>query len=86
MRLAAVLFAAAFVVWPLAALGDGHVRTSHALSLFDDIKYPADFSHFDYANPEAPKGGAVKRHSIGSSDSIFRCPVLSISISKKVQG
>ena len=30
---------------------------SHGLSAFGDLKYPADFSHFEYANPDAPKGG-----------------------------
>src|ERR1044071_372823 len=30
---------------------------SHALSLFGDVKYPAGFRHFDYVNPDAPKGG-----------------------------
>lgn len=29
----------------------------HGLSFFGDLKYPADFPHFDYVNPEAPKGG-----------------------------
>lgn len=29
----------------------------HGLSVFGDLKYPADFSHFDYADPAAPKGG-----------------------------
>ncbi len=29
----------------------------HALSLFGDIKYPADFKRYDYVNPDAPKGG-----------------------------
>jgi microcin C transport system substrate-binding protein len=33
----------------------------HALSLFGDIKYPADFKHFDYVNPDAPKGGVACR-------------------------
>jgi microcin C transport system substrate-binding protein len=33
----------------------------HALSLFgDDVKYPADFKHFDYVNPQAPKTGLVR--------------------------
>jgi microcin C transport system substrate-binding protein len=27
------------------------------MSAFDDLKYPIDFHHFDYANPAAPKGG-----------------------------
>ncbi|RAI35624.1 hypothetical protein CH341_30810 [Rhodoplanes roseus] len=30
---------------------------SHGLSAFGDLKYPADFRHFDYVNPQAPKGG-----------------------------
>jgi microcin C transport system substrate-binding protein len=31
----------------------------HGLSVFGDLKYPADFTHFDYLNPEAPKGGRM---------------------------
>lgn len=31
--------------------------TSHGISAFGDLKYPANFTHFDYANPRAPKGG-----------------------------
>jgi microcin C transport system substrate-binding protein len=30
---------------------------AHGMSAFGDLKYPADFHHFDYVNPEAPKGG-----------------------------
>jgi microcin C transport system substrate-binding protein len=29
----------------------------HGMSVFGDLKYPADFRHFDYVNPAAPKGG-----------------------------
>ncbi|WP_173934573.1 extracellular solute-binding protein [Chelativorans sp. Marseille-P2723] len=29
----------------------------HGLSAFGDLKYPPNFAHFDYASPEAPKGG-----------------------------
>jgi microcin C transport system substrate-binding protein len=29
----------------------------HGMSAFGDLKYPADFRHFDYVNPSAPKGG-----------------------------
>jgi microcin C transport system substrate-binding protein len=29
----------------------------HGLSTFGDLKYPAGFKHFDYVNPNAPKGG-----------------------------
>jgi microcin C transport system substrate-binding protein len=31
----------------------------HGLSAFGDLKYPADFQHFDYVNPDAPKGGRL---------------------------
>src|SRR6267378_2332887 len=30
---------------------------THGVSVFGDLKYPADFHHFDYVNPAAPKGG-----------------------------
>ena len=30
------------------------------LSVFGDLKYAAGFMHFDYVNPDAPKGGAIK--------------------------
>jgi len=40
----------------------------HALSLFGDIKYPAGFKRFDYVNPDAPKGGAVRELEIGTFD------------------
>jgi microcin C transport system substrate-binding protein len=32
---------------------------SHAYAQFGDIKYPASFHHFDWANPDAPKGGEL---------------------------
>jgi len=40
----------------------------HALSLFGDIKYPADFKRFDYVNPDAPKGGVARLISLGTFD------------------
>lgn len=32
---------------------------AHGMSSFGDLKYPADFKHFDYVNPSAPKGGTL---------------------------
>ena len=40
----------------------------HALSLFGNVKYPADFERFDYVNPGAPKGGTVRQIAIGTFD------------------
>ena len=34
-------------------------QRSHGLSIFGDLKYPANFKHFDYVNPDAPKGGKL---------------------------
>ena len=31
----------------------------HGLSAFGDLRYPADFDHFDYASPDAPSGGQM---------------------------
>jgi microcin C transport system substrate-binding protein len=40
----------------------------HALSLFDDVKYPAGFKQFDYVNAKAPKAGVVRISEIGTFD------------------
>jgi microcin C transport system substrate-binding protein len=40
---------------PVAAADSGAVV--HGISVFGDLKYPADFPHFDYVNTAAPKGG-----------------------------
>lgn len=50
---------AAGLASPLAA------EPKHGLSIFGDLKYPADFTHFDYVNPDAPKGG--KASQIGTA-------------------
>ena len=42
----------------------------HALTLFDDVKYKPDFTHFDYTKPDAPKGGRVRFGIVGSFDSL----------------
>jgi microcin C transport system substrate-binding protein len=43
---------------------------SHCLSLYDPCKYKPGFSHFDYVNPDAPKGGSVKLAETGTFDSL----------------
>jgi microcin C transport system substrate-binding protein len=66
-RLAAALVLAA-VVLPAVAQ-DVKITKSHGLTLGDELKYKSDFKHFEYINPDAPKGGAVKLHAIGGFDS-----------------
>ena len=41
------------------ALADA-VKVGHGVSVFGDLKYGADFTHFDYVNPDAPKGGTLR--------------------------
>jgi microcin C transport system substrate-binding protein len=48
--------ASAFPLWPATA--QQTVR-NYGLSYFGDLKYGPDFRHFDYANPDAPKGGRI---------------------------
>ena len=42
----------------LIAVGSPLAWAAHAYAQFGDIKYPPGFAHFDYVNPEAPKGGS----------------------------
>lgn len=46
---------------------DEDVTISHGISTFGDLKYPADFAHFDYVNPDAPQGGTMSFRGTGAS-------------------
>jgi len=49
---------ATILVRPAAAQKESEQETErHGMSAFGDLKYPPDFHHFDYVNPDAPKGG-----------------------------
>jgi microcin C transport system substrate-binding protein len=40
----------------------------HGLSVFGELKYPADFQHFEYVNPDAPKGGRMVTMGTGGAN------------------
>ncbi len=42
----------------------------HGLSMYGDLKYPANFAHFDYVNPDAPKGGTLRLAAQGTFDNL----------------
>ena len=42
----------------------------HALSLIGAPKMPADFKHFDWVNPDAPKGGTFRQFGEGTFDTL----------------
>ncbi len=61
------------VAWLMGIVGVGLVRASeprHGLSVFGDLKYPHHFPHFDYVNPDAPKGGTLRLSSSGTFHSL----------------
>lgn len=43
---------------------------THGFALYGDLKYPADFAHFDFVNPQAPKGGTLRLMGFGAYDSL----------------
>ena len=43
---------------------------SHAIAMHGTPKYKKDFTHFDYLNPEAPKGGSLNLYAFGTFDSL----------------
>ncbi len=58
--------AVATVMVPSPVLPPAHAEVEtehHGMSAFGDLKYPADFQHFDYVNPDAPKGGMFSQVS-----------------------
>ena len=48
-----------------AAQSSAASEARHGLSAFGDLAYPADFKHFAYANPDAPKGGTLSLVGFG---------------------
>lgn len=48
------------------------VKQSDAFAVIGEPKYAAGFSHYDYVNPDAPKGGAVTLAAIGTFDNFNR--------------
>jgi microcin C transport system substrate-binding protein len=68
LRLALAAALTAFLIGPAAA--EDTQTHHHALSLIGEPKYPADFTHFDYVNPDAPKGGKIRMADIGGFDSL----------------
>ena len=46
------------------------VTPQHGIAMHGAVKYPADFEHLDFVNPDAPKGGTLEQHVVGSFDSL----------------
>ncbi len=46
------------------------ITERHGYAQFGSLKYPANFSHFDWVNPDAPKGGSVRLMASGTFDTL----------------
>ena len=66
--LVAAACAATFAPAVVAADSEGSRR--HALSLIGEPEYGPDFTHFNWVNPKAPKGGRVRIRASGTFDSL----------------
>ena len=64
-----VFSAASFVCAPLTAQQPcKDPDYQHGISYVEPLKYPPGFEHFEYANPNAPKGGLIRFPSLGTWD------------------
>ncbi len=45
-------------------------QTQHGISRYNELKYPANFTAFDYVKPDAPKGGELRVAVMGSYDTL----------------
>ncbi|NER60778.1 ABC transporter substrate-binding protein [Pseudomonas sp. MAFF212428] len=46
------------------------ISESHGYAQFGTLKYPAKFTHFDWVNPQAPKGGTLRAMAFGTFDTL----------------
>ncbi len=60
-----ILFVAILIFAPIA----GAIDYSHGTSYLDPLKYAADFTHFEYVNPDAKKAGTLRYPQMGTFDS-----------------
>ncbi|MEP1611777.1 MAG: extracellular solute-binding protein [Roseobacter sp.] len=58
------------VLWADTLRGQENLTVSHGYSFYGDLTYPADYQHFDYVNPNAPKGGEIALSVVGTFDSM----------------
>jgi microcin C transport system substrate-binding protein len=69
-RIAAVLLVAIEVMAATPAwAADQVIHTGHAIAMYGEPKYGPDFTHFDYVNKDAPKGGTIRLGAVGTFDS-----------------
>ena len=71
-KLMKILIGLMVIVFNMTLLAEAQVTVSHAIGMRGEPKYPSDFTHFEYVNPDAPKGGTLVLHTIGTYDTFHR--------------
>ena len=64
------LWALALVVFAFGMVRPASADPTYAIAMHGDPALPAGFTHFPYANPDAPKGGSITYEVIGTFDSL----------------
>ncbi|EJM36024.1 ABC-type oligopeptide transport system, periplasmic component [Pseudomonas sp. GM33] len=54
----------------LSSTASATISESHGYAQFGTLKYPARFTHFDWVNPQAPKGGTLRVMAFGTFDTL----------------
>ena len=80
LRMVALALALALLGPKAAALTAAQpgVTTSYGYAVFGELKYGPGFEHFDYVNPDAPKGGAYRSAELNTFDSLNQVPLIGI--------
>ncbi|MDW3224466.1 MAG: extracellular solute-binding protein [Paracoccaceae bacterium] len=60
----------ALALWTHTVSAQDETTVSHGYSFYGDLSYPADYTHFRYVNPDAPKGGEISFSALGTFDSM----------------
>ena len=69
IRMAHVALAIGVLLGISSPVAAQQVTPAHGIAMHGDLKYGPDFTHYDYVNPDAPKGGEVRLAAIGGYDS-----------------
>ena len=69
IRMAHVALAIGVLLGISSPVAAQQVKASHGIAMHGDLKYGRDFTHYDYVNLDAPKGGEVRLAAIGGYDS-----------------
>ena len=59
-----------FISLALSSPASATISESHGYAQFGTLKYPARFTHFDWVNPDAPKGGTLRVMAFGTFDTL----------------